>query len=279
MRQRMIGVRCAGVLALLAAGWLPGRASAQSGLEACGNISLGLQADCAVQPPGLDCETKCTPVTVRQTCADRLQTVCAPQCTEQVIETEVQVCRQNCITECQVNPASFQCQASCDTRCGGGCATRCAASADRTRCESSCRATCSASCGGECRVVLPSATCENKCQPSCHAEVQAEVRLQCQIACQEQKFEVCESELVGGCQTDCRSREGALFCDGQFVDAGDNLKQCIDALQNLDITVEGDVSFSTSGGCGLAASKTPAPWTALGLLGLLALVRRRRVRR
>ncbi|MBK6846287.1 MAG: hypothetical protein IPG96_01615 [Proteobacteria bacterium] len=126
------------------------------------------------------------------------------------------------------------------------------------------------------RTVLGTAA---RAPPSCHAEVQAEVRLQCQIACQEQKFEVCESELVGGCQTDCRSRDGALFCDNQFVDAGDNLKQCITALQNLDITVEGDVTFSASGGCGLAASKTPAPWTALGLLGLLALVRRRRVRR
>lgn len=276
MRQRMIGVRCAGLLALLAASGQPVLAAAQSGLEACGNISVGLQANCEVQPPGLDCETKCTPVTVRQTCADRLQTVCAPECKQEVIETEVQVCRQSCITECQVNPGSFQCQGSCDARCSGGCGTRCAASADRTRCEASCRATCSASCGGECRVVLPSATCENKCQPSCHAEVQAEVRLQCQIACQEQKYQVCEEELVGGCKTDCKSRDGALFCDNQFVDAGDNLKQCIAALQNLDIQVEGDVSFSATGGCHVTDGPSLAPWAMVGLLGLLTLARRRR---
>lgn len=279
MHLRRIIVRCASLVVLLAAGAMPGRAAAQSGLEACGNISLALQADCALEPPGLDCETQCTPVTVRQTCASKLQTICAPQCTQEVVETEVQVCRQSCITECQVDPGSFQCQASCDTRCGGACTTRCAASANRARCESACRATCSASCGAECRIVLPSASCESKCQPSCHAEVQAEVRLECQIACQEQKFEVCEDELIGGCQTDCRGRQGALFCDGQFVDSGDNLKQCIQALQNLNITVEGSASFNASGGCGLVSGQASGGWGALGLLGFLALLRRRLARK
>jgi hypothetical protein len=41
------------------------------------------------------------------------------------------------------------------------------------------------------------------------------------------------------------SGDGAIFCDGEFVDAGGNLQECIDALNAiLDVEVSGSASCS-----------------------------------
>ena len=47
------------------------------------------------------------------------------------------------------------------------------------------------------------------------------------------------SELSGGCEAECESPEGALFCDGQYIDHGGNLEECIASLKALfDIDVD-----------------------------------------
>ena len=54
----------------------------------------------------------------------------------------------------------------------------------------------------------------------------------------------------------CKGDEGALFCNGQYVDTGNNLQACVDALRAaLDIQVEGkaEAHSECAGGNGCRA--------------------------
>jgi len=101
----------------------------------------------------------------------------------------------------------------------------------------------------------------------------------------------CQAELSGGCKVQCESPEGNMFCDGQFVDHGDNLAECIRALRavlNIEVNAEGSAACEdgacTAEGkveCGsgsITPVRTSMPWYAavpFGLLGLMLLRRRR----
>jgi hypothetical protein len=84
--------------------------------------------------------------------------------------------------------------------------------------------------------------------------------------------------MEGGCVTDCTSHEGALFCDGQFVDHDNNLEKCIDALKNLDASIEWEASGNVSVGCsaGNSGLSTLGPVVFLLLPALVVLWSRRR---
>ena len=57
----------------------------------------------------------------------------------------------------------------------------------------------------------------------------------------------CEVDVQGGCVVDCESQEGALFCDGQYIDHDQKLEECVAALQAaLDIEVSGYSRGSSS---------------------------------
>jgi MYXO-CTERM domain-containing protein len=102
-------------------------------------------------------------------------------------------------------------------------------------------------------------------------------------------------ETQGGCEAQCEEPDGALFCDGDYVDAGDRLKECMDYLEGvlkIDVTGYASASGECRGGtcqgeaeAGVSCSAAPArttPWNlgALGgaALGLGILVARRRRR-
>lgn len=244
------------------------------GLSACGNISVGLSAQCEVQPPGVSCETMCAAPRMEVSCAADLTVSCAPQCTQTVEEQLVTVCSNNCVTQCEANPGSFSCSGTCGANCAADCQTQCGTS---SQCLASCKASCSFYCDGGCKVVLPSMTCQEKCAPSCHSQVEAKVKTQCQLQCQAKEIVTCQEKMVQDCKTQCRLQEGALFCDGQFVDADNNLQDCIDALKNLKITVKGGISVEVSG-CSMNGGRAAGAGTLL-LLALVPLVARRRSRR
>jgi hypothetical protein len=71
--------------------------------------------------------------------------------------------------------------------------------------------------------------------------------MDCQTQCQAQGFAQCSANLQGGCQIDCKG-DGALFCDGQYVDQGGHAQACIDAL-NAYLKEHVQVSGSASGNC------------------------------
>jgi hypothetical protein len=106
----------------------------------------------------------------------------------------------------------------------------------------------------------------------------------------------CEADMRLKCEGHCQEPEGAVFCDGQYVDRGNNAEECVAALNAaLDVEVEG--SASSSGECGSnscegqAEAKGSAKCSlggpgssddlgiSLGLLGLVAVATAARRRR
>jgi MYXO-CTERM domain-containing protein len=110
------------------------------------------------------------------------------------------------------------------------------------------------------------------------------------VECQAEVFVDCQAEVMGECVTQCETEEGALFCDGQYVDHGDNLDACVDQLKDLlDIDVSGfidgecddnscevDAGGTFSCGVGGTGGGALAGWGLIGLAILVGVSRRRR---
>ncbi len=221
---------------------------AAAGIEACGNIQIDASASCEVRV-GAECRASCTPVSFEVACAADLVATCDGMCTASADVTCTTDCNPNCLDTCTVDPGAFDCQASCYADCEGSCDASCAAAGDQGKCRASCEATCSADCDANCNVVPPSATCEEQCNACCTGTCEAEANLDCQIDCQATLYADCEAMLQGGCEAECDKPEGALFCDGQYIDHGGNLAECVDALRELlGIMVEGYAEGSCSNG-------------------------------
>jgi hypothetical protein len=87
-----------------------------------------------------------------------------------------------------------------------------------------------------------------KCQASCSGSCTAQANVNCNVSCQAMGYANCEAMLSGGCTAQCMTPQGALFCDGNYVDTGNNLQNCIDELKSaLNITVMASASGNCSG--------------------------------
>jgi MYXO-CTERM domain-containing protein len=114
--------------------------------------------------------------------------------------------------------------------------------------------------------------------------------MSCDLSCQSNLFASCTSTVTGGCTAQCSQPMGALFCNGQYVNVGNNVQSCINQLQsalNINVTVMGNAmcsgnqcSASASASCDVGNQQAPLPG-GIVLLGLGALgasvIRRRRV--
>jgi hypothetical protein len=263
--------------------------TAHAGLDSCGNIDVSANAQCELVTSG-GCQAMCEPVTLQAACAGRLYAECEGQCDADISAECSGSCQADCTGECEVDPPSFDCRASCEADCEGECSGRCDSS--DSECAASCRGTCSASCDGHCEATPGEANCEAKCEASCDGSCEAEANIDCQVECQAGGFVDCEAELKGGCEVDCQKPEGALFCDGQYVDHGNNLEECIAALEaayNIDVEgyAEGMCSNgSCSGEAGVSCSIEPGAernawttgWLAFSSVFVVAAARRRRRR-
>jgi hypothetical protein len=281
------------VLALV---WQPQLASADLG--ACNDVSLRAEATCEVVPPSVQCQERCTPVTIRATCSARLAASCDASCSKVPSIMCQGSCQAGCEGKCKVDPGKFDCRAACEGDCSGSCEAGCKSKSDSTQCMAECQGSCSVTCKKSCEVKPPSADCQGYCQASCDGSCRVETNLDCQVDCQAKAYASCQAEVMGGCDVACKGKDGALFCDGQFVDYGDNLQMCVDALRaRLAVHVQASSSGSAScdGGqctatgtakvkssCSVAAPGASnrhwaAPSAALfGLLGLGTWRRRRR---
>lgn len=267
--------------------------TARAGIEACGNIYIDAEAQCEVIPPGVTCTAECTPISVQAACAADLEVECEGMCTATLDASCTASCQGGCEADCEVDPGTFDCRASCQADCDGHCEAACSAADDQAQCAASCEATCSGSCDGQCEGTPPSATCAARCEASCSGSCEAQANLDCQVDCQQSGYVDCVADIQGGCETACMAEDGALFCDGQFIDYGGNLDACVAALRDLlDIEVDGYASGECSGNMcsaeagGSASCAIGGPGTgggglmALFALATLALVwpRRRRQR-
>jgi hypothetical protein len=267
---------------------------AWAGIESCGDINVDASATCRVEVEG-GCDVKCTPLAFEAACAGQLEVSCRGECD---LDAELQCTAScnvgTCVARCEVDPPSFQCSADCTARADAQCDAECQADANRGECTASCKSTFSAECDASCQGTGGNATCQAQCEASCEADCSARANLDCQVDCQSRGYLECKAELEGGCSAACSQPQGALFCDGQYVDDGGNLEACIDAIKaavDVDVQASGTASGDCAGGrcegnaegtasasCGLGpnAASHPGAAAALGLLGMFGVFCARR---
>ena len=271
----------------------------------CGNIDVEANAQCEVQIEST-CKLSCTEPKLEVSCAAQLEASCT-QMGKCEIDASVDCTGscdlKGCEAECNVNPGSFDCEGECKAEASGKCDAECkgeaAGSQAHGECVASCKASASAECHGSCMGTPPSANCQAKCQAKCDASCTAQARAHCQVDCQAKGYAQCEGELKAQCEGECTKPEGALFCDGQYIDHGGNLQSCISEIDGwLKAHVDASAQGSAMGECNngscqgeaegsAKASCAMAPGAPAGGLGtaLLALTgaavvaRRRRASR
>jgi MYXO-CTERM domain-containing protein len=270
----------------------------------CGQINVDATETCTAEVKG-GCTAQCTPIHFEAACAGKLEAECETSCSKLPDVSCTGSCQADCNTQCTVTPAQFSCEGSCTAKCEGTCSAKCSgtasarttdggASADaKGECMASCKSTCGGECHGSCTGTPATADCQGKCAASCKGSCTADLNMDCQTTCQSKSYVSCQAELEGGCKTQCTQPEGALFCNGQYVDHGGNAQSCIDALNaylkaKVDVSATGSCSGNTCQGQASISTKcsvtTPAQSTdttgagaALGaLVGLGAAARRRR---
>lgn len=274
--------------AALAAALLLAPAPSQAQLDACGDIYVEADAMCEILVEG-GCTAMCEPLSFQASCAADLYVECDGMCTATVDASCMASCDIGaCEARCTADPGSFDCRAECtltaEARCDAQCAGMASGSEAHGQCIASCEATFAAECEASCEVTPPSAECMARCEASCEGSCTAEANVDCQVECQSGGYAECTAELMGGCTAQCTEPDGALFCDGQYVDHGGNLDACIEALRSaLNIEVDASArgsSMCTGGMCSAegeaeASASCAVAWTrpaGAGLAWLAALV-------
>lgn len=195
----------------------------------CGKFDFSNGIDCRIEVHG-GCQSQCTPLHFEAACSGECSATANVSCTAD--------CNASCNAECK--PAELNCEASC----GAECQSRCNAACEVGDCEASCDATCNADCGASCAGTGPS--CEAHCQASCDGACTAEANINCDVDCY--------ADLQGGCEVQCEEPSGALFCNGQYVAAGD-VDACIAYLEEnwnaqVDASARGEVTCDLNGCAG-----------------------------
>lgn len=263
---------------------------AHAGIGACGNIHVEAEAECEVKA-GVECEAECEPIAFEAQCAANLQVDCNGQCGLTADVECTGSCQGDCMAQCDnITAPEFDCRGECVGSCEGDCMGRCGSNDSGSECFASCQANCEGHCSAQCDVTPATADCTGKCEASCEGRCEADVNAQCQIDCQASGYVDCKADLEGGCKIDCNSQQGGLFCDGQWVDHGGNLQECVDALKAL---IDAEVHYSSEchpGGCSAEASgsiscavdpssdygRTGALMFAFGLMAVGFIARRHR---
>lgn len=242
----------------------------------CGKFDFSAGIDCRIEVEG-GCKADCTPL--------KFEAGCTGGCTAASSQTCVNDCGTQCVAQC--DPAHLDCFAGCHAECDQPTTDECNAKQPGADCVNIAKAQCDMHCKDSCQV--PPSTCQEHCTTCCTGGCTTQVNFDCDYQC--------FAKLQGGCDVQCQDPKGALFCNGQYVNATD-VEQCIAYLATQGIKV--DVSARGSLDCGLTGCKgsgsavgcTAAPSsdrslgaTALGLsvmgllVGLVAERRRRRASR
>jgi hypothetical protein len=223
-------------------------APAHASLAECGNIDVEASGSCKVRV-NADCTVNCTPISVQAACAAQLQATCSGSCPKVPSLSCTGSCQADCEAECRVTPAEFDCSASCKANATADCNAECASNANQAECTASCKATFAADCDASCKVTPGTASCSGKCEGSCKGSCTAQSELECQVDCQGTGYASCEAEVKGGCEADCKKPDGALFCNGVYIDHAGTVNDCIDAIEAELPTVTVDVSAQGTASC------------------------------
>lgn len=257
--------------------------SAAAGIPECRNVRLeDVAAGGCELRASAECDASCSRFGVyKKACATRLHTVCREDCTLAPEAACTDECTETCKSECD-RGVSITCIHNCFGECVGACDAQCSDAADPDQCRATCEATCDGECDVKCRPVID-VSCYDHCIECCGGSCTARANLDCQTTCQEEEFESCEHELEVECSGSC-DVDAALFCNGEYVLAGADLDDCVQALVakgTLEVEVGTEVSLDSLGapnasaGCMSTAGKASI-WSSVGsLLFALACAGRR----
>lgn len=227
--------------------WSFGSSPAHAELETCGGIFVSGDASCGYRPEE-ECTTECMTVAVEESCVVEVYNACESSCTTTASADCEASCETTCVDDCTTtttttNPPS--CMDLCLQDCGDG-GGSCESATHKGACgrcgKFNCQKRCEAKCGDEpepARVTTVT-ECMPTCSKACMASCTAKVNTQCQVDCQEKTYTSCEQKMVERCETQCTDKGGAIFCDGQFVNATD-VRDCADELEakvNIDIDID-----------------------------------------
>lgn len=249
----------------------------------CGSFDFSGGLDCKIQVSG-GCSANCSSL--------KFEAACTGGCTATPVDAGpdsgcVDPCGAQCVKQC--DPAHLDCFVGCHNECDEPTVAECKQSTPNADCVSEAKAHCDMHCKESCKI--PPSNCEEHCNRCCTGSCTTQVNYSCDTKC--------FADVKGGCDVHCAKPEGALFCNGQYVNAGD-VEACISYLVqqgvSVDVSARGSVQCSLQG-CAGAGSILPSPGksagcatsaggdTGLGVLGLLAVgvtagvvrTRRRRV--
>ena len=229
--------------------------TARAGLSSCGDIDVDADASCQVEVKG-GCTAHCEPPQLELACSAKLEASCSGECKAEADVSCTGSCDLSaCKAKCDVDPGNFNCSASCtanaDAQCSAQCSGKASGSQAHGECVASCKASISAECDASCKGTPPSANCEAKCQATCQGSCTGQARAECQVSCQADGYAKCEGDLKVKCEGECTQPEGALFCDGQYIDHGGKLQDCIASLDawlkaHVDVTAQGMASCANN---------------------------------
>ncbi len=226
------------------------RAQAQSA-ESCGNFDFSSGISCKIEVEG-GCQAQCTPLKFEAACTGGCSVEADTQC--------VDSCGTQCVLTC--DPSLLDCFAGCHSECDAPTQELCESNGTRDDCADVAIAECDIHCNESCEV--PPSDCQEHCNRCCTGSCTTQVNFDCNLSC--------FAELEGGCDVQCAKPNGALFCNGQYVNASD-IEECILYLSqqgiDVDVSARGSVTCDLSGcegdgstGCS-AASTTGSAFSLL----------------
>ncbi len=202
----------------------------------CGKFDFSAGFDCKIEVEG-GCTAQCTPLSFKAGCSGGCTASATTDCTGS--------CGTQCLAEC--NPELLDCFAGCHAECDADVQAQCEAKGGQADCAEQAVAQCDMHCEASCEV--PPSSCQDHCVSCCNGGCQTQVNFDCDFDC--------FAELSGGCDVNCSRPEGALFCNGQFVNAAD-ITGCINWLlteKGIEVDVSASASLNCSGGnCDLGAA-------------------------
>jgi len=217
-------------------------------LDACGGVWVEALAEgsCEVIPVER-CSTACEPTSSVKLCAARLQVECEAECLASAsVECEAS-CGETCVPDCESYTVEQppNCMGLCMSDCQQDFTAACDGVEDHGECRSGGAQCCADDCHERC-AEEETTTCEPMCSQACSGSCQARANLDCQLGCQSEQFQHCETLVTEECHTDCETSGAAIFCEGQFLAAADQLQACADELTlyfdlELDLDIHGDV--------------------------------------
>jgi len=234
---------------------------AQAELNACGGIFLSGDAACEYRPKE-QCMTECMTVAVEHSCVAQIYNECETECTATASVECESTCTDSCVDNCTTTTTTSNaptcqelCLADCDSANDAGTCGKSKHKGPCSRCEQhNCAKRCEEKCGDDPqpKKVMTVTECMPTCTTACSASCTAKANTQCQTDCQERTYVQCETSMVEQCNTTCKQKGGAIFCDGQFINAS-NVNSCSDELETK-INIEVDNIQASLKAAGKAAS-------------------------